>query len=203
MEKPSDIIVIGDGFAFYSMLLNFDIDKAIAATAYVIERDGGKSNMFPLIKKLYYADRSALIAWGNSITGDSLASLEKGPIVSTIYDLIKGKGQKEEHQIRWNDAIEKQSAYNMVVRKEPDRGVLSQREMEILEQSRITINAIRGSIPNWLHNHCPEWENPGRSSSPIDPRTILRLALKTEQEIQQLEEANDELRFFSSLLSAR
>lgn len=184
------------------MLLNFNIDKAIAATAYVIERDGGKSDMFPLIKKLYYADRSALIAWGNSVTGDSLASLEKGPIVSTIYNLIKGQG-KEEDQIRWNDAIERQSPYNMIVRKEPNKGVLSQREMEMLEESRVTINAIRGSIPDWLHRHCPEWENPGRSSSPIDPSTILRLAKKTEEEIQQIEEANEELRFLGSLLNAR
>jgi hypothetical protein len=54
------------------MLLDFDIDKAIAATAYLIERGGGTADMLPLIKKLYIADRMALIQWGKSITGDKL-----------------------------------------------------------------------------------------------------------------------------------
>ncbi|HEY6348326.1 MAG TPA: hypothetical protein VI636_02850 [Candidatus Angelobacter sp.] len=52
------------------MFLDFDIDKAIAATAHVIEREGGNDDMFCLIKKLYFADRTALIQWGKSITGD-------------------------------------------------------------------------------------------------------------------------------------
>jgi uncharacterized phage-associated protein len=183
------------------MLLDFNIDKAIAATAYIIERDGGKSDMFPLIKKLYYADRSALIAWGNSVTGDSLASLEKGPIVSSIYNLIKGEGE-DKFQIRWDEFIER-IQNNIAVRKEADKGVLSEREKEILESSRVTINAIRGSIPDWMHRHCPEWENPGRSSSPIDPSTILRLSNKSEEEIRRLEEANEELRLLHSLLNTR
>jgi hypothetical protein len=184
------------------MLLDFNIDKAIAATAYLIEREGGADDIFPLIKKLYYADRSALILWGNSVTGDSLASLEKGPIVSGIYNLMKGIGTEAE-LIRWNDIIERQGPYKIVVRKEPHKGVLSEREKEVLEESRVTIDAIRGSISDWLHDHCPEWENPGNSSRPIDPSTILRLANKSEEEIRQLEEANEELRFLNYLLGAR
>jgi hypothetical protein len=184
------------------MMLDFKIDKAIAATAYLIERKGGADDMFPLIKKIYYADRSALIRWGNSITGDSFASLEKGPIVSGIYDLMKGKGD-EKDQIRWNNVIQRKEPYKIVVRKEPNKGVLSEREIEVLEESRTMIDAIRGSIPKWLHKHCPEWSDPGHSSSPIDPSTILRIAKKSEEEIRRLEEANEELRFLNYLLAAR
>ena len=36
----------------------------------LIEKEGGTENMFPLLKKLYYADRTALIEWGQSITED-------------------------------------------------------------------------------------------------------------------------------------
>jgi hypothetical protein len=184
------------------MLLNFNIHKAIAATAYLIQREGGSDDMFPLIKKLYYADRSALIEWGNSITGDAFASLKKGPIVSRIYDLLKGQGT-EENLILWNDAIQRKEPFTICVRKEPDKGILSQREKEMLEKSRLKIDSIRGSISDWLHKHCPEWTNPGDSSAPIDPSTILRLAQKSEEEIRQLEETNEELRFLNSILSAR
>jgi hypothetical protein len=184
------------------MMLDFKIDKAIAATAYLIETKGGTDDMFPLIKKLYYADRTALIQWGNSITGDGLASLEKGPIVSGIYDLMKGRGN-EKDQIRWNNVIQKKEPFKIVLRKHPNKGVLSQREIEVLEESAATIDAIRGSIPKWLHKHCPEWSDPGHSSSPIDPSTILRIAQKSEEEIRKLEEANEELRFLNYLLVAR
>jgi hypothetical protein len=184
------------------MLLDFDIKKAIAAAAYLIEHQGGTEDMFILLKKLYYADRLALIKWGKSITGDSLASLDKGPVVSGIYNLLKGTGQ-ERNLIQWNDVIRREPEYTIVLRKEADKGALSEREMEVLEESRNTINAIRGSIPKWLHKNCPEWENPHGSSIPIDPSTILRTAGKSEEEIRQTEEANEELRLMNYLLASR
>ncbi|MHB8218572.1 MAG: Panacea domain-containing protein [Candidatus Sulfotelmatobacter sp.] len=196
------IIGIGGLSPFIPMLLEFKIDKAIAATAYVIERQGGTEDMFPLVKKLYYADRSALIGWGNSITGDAFASLKKGPIVSGIYDLLKGIGPVQ-HQIQWNNVIQRREPYAIVLRKEPNKGVLSEREKEVLEESRVTINAIRGSIPKWFHNHCPEWEDPGDSSIPIDPSTILRVAKKSEEEIRRIEESNEEIRMLNLLLGVK
>src|SRR6266700_7254557 len=98
------------------MLLDFNLTKAIAATAFLIEREGGTGDLFYLVKELYYADRTALILWGKSITGDSLASMGKGPIVSGIYDLLKGRGD-EQDQIEWNDVIQKGSDYCFVLRK--------------------------------------------------------------------------------------
>lgn len=184
------------------MLLNFDIKKAIAATAYLIERQGGSDDMFVLVKKIYYADRSALIKWGKSITGDSFASMDKGPIVSDIYDLFKDRGQ-ERNLIQWKDVIRREPEHRIVLRKEADKSALSEREMEVLEESRQTINSIRGSIPKWLHKNCPEWENPHGSSIPIDPSTILRKAGKSEEEIRKTEEANDEVRLMNYLLAAR
>jgi len=182
------------------MLLDFDINKAIAAAGFLLEREGGSDDMFPLIKKIYFADRSALIEWGQSITGDKLASLAKGPIVSGIYNLLKGKGE-EENQIKWNNFIQRREPYTIKLRKAPEKGLLSKREKEVLEKSRMTIDSIRGSIPTWLHRHCPEWTDPGQSSSPIDPSTILRLAQKSEEEIRRLEEANEEIRFLKYLMA--
>jgi hypothetical protein len=183
------------------MLLEFDINKAIAAAAHVIEGKGGTEDMFCLVKKLYFADRSALIGWGQTITGDALASLEKGPIVSGIYDLLKGKGT-EKNLIEWNDVIQR-SQHKISLRKAPGAGVLAEREKRVLEDASTTIDAIRGSIPKWLHRNCPEWEDPGNSSIPTDPSTILRIAKKSEEEIRRLEEANEELRVLNLLLGTR
>lgn len=183
------------------MLLNFDIKKAIAAAAYLIQREGGAEDMFYLVKELYCADRSALIKWGKSITGDSFASLEKGPIVSEIYDLLKDNGL-EKYQIQWNDVISREE-FKISLRKQADVSVLSEREMEVLEEARKTIKSIRGSIPKWCHRNFPEWTDPGKSSVPIDPSTILRLAGKSEEEIRKTEEANDEIRLLHYMLGTR
>jgi uncharacterized phage-associated protein len=183
------------------MLLDFDIKKAIAATAFLIEREGGAENMYTLLKKLYYADRTALVKWGKPITGDDLASMDKGPIVSRIYDFLKEKGV-EKDLIQWNDVICREPQFRIVLRKEADQGVLSEREMEVLEESRIKINSIRGSIGDWLHKNCPECENPRGSSAPIDPNRILRLAGKTDEEIQEVEQENEEVRLLNYLLGS-
>src|SRR5271157_3955166 len=171
------------------MLLDFDINKAVAAASYLVSQQGGKDSMFFLVKKLYYADRSALINWGNSITGDELSSLPSGPIVSRIYDLMKAKGTPQ-HLKLWNEAIKRQGN-TISLNKDPGDGALSEREKEMLEKSRRTIDSIHGmTVSQWLHKNCPEWTDPGRSSSPIDPSQILRIAQKTEEEIRQLEHTN-------------
>jgi hypothetical protein len=188
-------------FAPKKLLLDFNINKAVAAASYLIEREGGSVSMFVLVKELYYADRTALIKWGNSITGDELASLRKGPIVSGIYNLMKGGGLQE-NLVKWDDVIQR-SGNTISLRKEADKSLLSEREIEVLEDSRRTINSISGSIADWLHEHCPEWTDPGNSSIPIDPSTILRVASKTEDEIRQIEKDNDEVRHLNYLLGAR
>jgi hypothetical protein len=183
----------------FSMILDFNLDKSISATAYLLERRGGSDGMFLLLKRLYYADRTALIKWGNSITGDKLASMENGPVVSGIYDLLKGNGTKA-NLTRWEDFIERKSSNIVTLRRKPNFGLLSEREREALNHADRTIAQIKGKAADWLHENCPEWKNPGKSSTPIDPSIILRKAKKSEKEIQQLEEDNAEIRLLKSLL---
>jgi uncharacterized phage-associated protein len=182
------------------MLLDFDIKKAVAAAAYLIERQGGTEDMYTLLKKLYYADRIALVKWGQSITGDKLVSMDKGPIVSKIYDLLKDQGT-ETNLISWKDVISRETNYKIILRKNADLGVLSEREMEALEESRNRINKIRGSIGAWLVKNCPECEHPEGTSTSIDPAKILRLAGKTEEQIREIEEENEEIKLLNYLLN--
>lgn len=183
------------------MLLDFNINKAIAAAAYVIQRNGGREGMFVLVKKLYWADRTALIDWGKSITGDSFASLSKGPIVSGIYDLLKNKGSQK-NRIAWNDVIIR-TGNTITLRKDPSNAALSEREIQVLDRAIRKIDSIEGPLYKWFHNNCPEWKNPHASSKPIDPSEILRKTGKSEEEIRITEEANYEVRMMSYLLNAR
>ena len=43
-----------------------------------------------LIKLLYLADREALLRWGRPITFDAYVSMDRGPVLSSVLDLING-----------------------------------------------------------------------------------------------------------------
>ena len=75
-----------------SIKFSFDINKTIAALAFLARRQGAKLDMFLSIKRLYSADRRALASWGKTITGDKMVSMDKGPVLSTVYELFKGRG---------------------------------------------------------------------------------------------------------------
>jgi uncharacterized phage-associated protein len=185
------------------MLLDFDIQKTLSAIAFLIQREGGELDMFLALKMLYLADKEALIHWGKTITGDSFASLPKGPVLSRTYDLFKGAGPKKEQE-QWNSCFSERVNQAIHLLKDVDTGLLSEREMETLESARIRIHEVAPwDVADWLHKTCPEWQDPKDSSTPIDPSTILRNAGKSEEEIRLIEESNDSFRLAKTILGGR
>jgi len=73
------------------MHIEFDIRKAIAATAFLVNRQGGKLDMFLGLKMLYLADKNSLIKWGKTITGDKFVSMRRGQFSAafTIYSKVR------------------------------------------------------------------------------------------------------------------
>jgi uncharacterized phage-associated protein len=57
-----------------------------------------------MLKLLYIADRESLRATGRPITGDQMVAMEHGPVLSGVFDLIKG-----EHKAwpRWSECFKK------------------------------------------------------------------------------------------------
>jgi uncharacterized phage-associated protein len=185
------------------MRFQFNVDKAIAATAYVIQKGGGKFDVFALIKTLYLANRIALIKFGRSITGDKLASLDKGPVVSDTYHLIqKSSRAKPEHQAKWDQFISERQSHVLRVLKKPDFGYLSVRERAILDEAFKTISEIPPYLlSSWTHDHCPEWKDPKGSSMVIDPAEILKIESKSGAEIAEIKEEVESLNALDALLN--
>lgn len=159
--------------------------------------------MFLGLKTLYVADKDALIQWGKTITGDSPVSMDNGPVLSTTYNLFKGEGPDAE-QALWNESISERQNHAVHLLRDVDLGILSEREVAALESARLQIESMPPwRVARWLHDNCPEWQDPHGSSIPIDPSTILRNAGKSEEEIQQIEEANRVVQFAKYLLGPR
>jgi uncharacterized phage-associated protein len=184
------------------MTFVFDIEKTIAAVAFLAKCEDGKLDMFLSIKMLYLADKKALESWGKTITGDKMVSMPKGPVLSTIYNLFKGIGSAD-HLAEWNANFGETVNNKIQLRKNPNLDLLSEDELEALEAAR---NEIDSSAPwevaEWLHKTCPEWEDPKGSSRRIDPSLILRNAGRTEEEIRMIEESTQEFNQIEKMLSS-
>lgn len=67
--------------------MTFQPEKAIAAIGYLIDKTG--EGLYPLMKMMYLADRLHLWRYGRLIAGDTYSAMEKGPVPSGTYDLLK------------------------------------------------------------------------------------------------------------------
>jgi len=169
----------------------FDLQKTIAALAFLAEREKGNLNMFLSIKMLYLADKKALASWGKTITGDKMVSMPKGPVLSTVYDLFKGVGTAQNLK-EWNFYFGETVNNAIQVRQHPDIELLSEDERAALDAAREEIESVAPwEVAKWLHESCPEWEDPHGSSRSIDPAVILRNAGHSEDEIKMIEDSAD------------
>jgi hypothetical protein len=182
------------------MTFRYDIDKAIAATAYLLQRARGSYNVLPLVKALYYANRKSLVDCGRSITGDSLCSMENGTVVSNTYDLMKGSAVANPNDLKkWREFISEKKGNTLTLIRLPDFGILSGREIKQLDEAYQVVSTVRGTWKAWAHRVFPEYENVGKGSKPIDPKTILRLEKIAEDEISEIEEEIAEVNWLKSI----
>jgi uncharacterized phage-associated protein len=182
----------------------FDIEKSIAAAAYLTKKSGGSITVFKLVKMLYLADRIALLQWHRPITGDSFVSMKSGPVVSHIYDLIKGRILNQELR-KWRAVFKKRSGNDVSLQDkaaEVDIDSLSPREVEALDCAFEQIKKLsKGDIASALHQLLPEWRDPKGSSIPIEPQEILKQTESAES-IAEIEKELDHVFAVKAALKA-
>jgi uncharacterized phage-associated protein len=170
------------------MRFRFDIDKAIAATAFVIQQRGGRYTVLPLVKTLYLANRLFLIQYGRTITGDRFVSMNMGPVVSETYDLLKGSSSADPlHLEKWRDFISPRQGNYVSVTNQPDFDFLSEKEVEAIKEAISIISKVKGKLSDWSHLVFPEWKDPHGGSEDIDPKDILKIENKSDKEISEIE----------------
>jgi uncharacterized phage-associated protein len=67
----------------------FDYEKTVAATVYIVSKNLPELTMGKLFKLLYFSDKDHLVRYGRPITGDKYAAMKDGPVPSHLYDLFK------------------------------------------------------------------------------------------------------------------
>ena len=163
-----------------------NIEKLMQAAGYILKKYKYRLNYTKLMKLLYLADKEALKESNRSISGDSYVCMKSGPVLSGLYDLIKGKHSDTGAQLAWNtrystDGYDLTANFDRLPEKK-----LSPFEKRVMDK----IDAKFHRKPydymiNYVHNPdmCPEWKDPGYTSVPLKVEDILKSVGRTDEEI--------------------
>jgi len=138
-----------------------------------------------LLKMLYIADRIALERIEQPITGDHYVSMKYGPVLSGVYDLIKGKPIDDALPL-WSEYISPSDKNFVYLVKDPGNDELCEEEEEILQEVYQTFGHLDPfHVAEWTHD-LPEWKDPHGSAIPILVEDILKNVGKSEEEIEEI-----------------
>jgi hypothetical protein len=107
--------------------------KSTQAAAHLMKRAGGTMNSMVLIKMLYLSDRLSIFRRGRAITGDNYRSMEFGPVLSKVHDLITEQPSPNDRAI-WRKYISERVNWKVNLIDDPGEGALSEGERQILDE---------------------------------------------------------------------
>jgi uncharacterized phage-associated protein len=178
--------------------LRFNEAKATEAATRLLAARGGTMHYLKLIKLLYFADREALLRWGRPITTDRYVSMDNGPVVSHIYNLI-AEEQEPGSESCWRHYISEPKNYQVTLLRRKLSDELSKAEEDLLDE----IFEKFGTKNRWelvrIAHSLPEWCNPQGSAIPIEYSDIFKAAAKTKAEIAALEDELTSLSYADDL----
>lgn len=154
------------------MGFQFKIEKTMQAIATLLHFHGTKEMSYMrLLKILYIADRESLKETGQPMTGDQVVAMVHGPVLSAVYNLIKGE------QRSWSvwSAYFRKNGYRIEMIDDPGNGKLSKYEIgKLRELTKTYEDKNEWDMIDIVHEF-EEWKrnNPGKSSRPIPLEDIL------------------------------
>jgi len=160
----------------------FPTRKAAQVVAFFGLKTGGSINILRATKLIYLADRRSMEKRDFPITEDNFVSMPFGPVNTITYDYMNGRAPARQDE--WAEFVDKRSEYDIPVAKGikiQDLDELSRADLAILEETWAEFKDIeKYELAEWTHRFCPEWQNPGKSSIPIDFSTVYRKLGKTD-----------------------
>jgi uncharacterized phage-associated protein len=164
------------------MLIPFDILKVAQACAVLLKSEPSRRmSRLRLLKVLYIADREYLAERGRPITGDRVAAMDHGPVLSRTYDLIKGT---DPGTATWCRNLRTLGARDVELGEDPGVGKLSRFEIEKLQRVATRLADLDDWSVAELTPDFPEWEKnvPAKGTSkPIPLDDLLAATGRLDQ----------------------
>lgn len=176
----------------------FSEKKAAHVAAFFLFQNTGRLNILKLMKLLYLAERRSYQLYGEPMIGDTLVSMDHGPVLSRTLDRLNGMSTSTECGL--NSWMTIREGHDVVLR---DPSVIRSPEEDLLELSDADLNVLNETwaefghmtqfqIRDYTHEHCAEWVDPEGSSYPITVEKLLSVLEFDEPQtrtlLQKLEE---------------
>jgi hypothetical protein len=170
------------------MMLSYNPKKATQAAAYLVSLDGGRMDLWTMLKLIYLFDRESLVETGSSITGDALDNMPHGGTPSQIYDNTKSHRDERFRDAIWREYLT-ESIDNVVALKNENflTDELSDFERTLIKQTWEKFGKLSPKTLYAFVHGLPEFKDPEGSSVRIDPEEILRHANWTDEDIARAE----------------
>ncbi len=165
----------------------FHPEKAVEAAAVFLKLHGRPMKYLGLLKMLYIADRVALERLEQPITGDRYVSMDYGPVLSGVYDLLKGKPVEDALPL-WSQFISPRNGNHVDLLNDPGDADLCEAEEEIIQEVYQAFGHLDPfEVAEWTHD-LPEWQDPHGSAVPITVEDILKNVGKSADEIAEIQQ---------------
>ena len=183
-----------------SITFQFHPEKAVEAAAVLLKLHGKPMRHLGLLKMLYIADRFALEQMEQPITGDRYVSMNYGPVLSGVYDLIKGNPVDNALPI-WSKYISPRKENCVSLLNDPGIEDLCEEEEEIIQQVYKEFGHLDPfDVAEWTHDF-PEWQDPHDSAIPILVEVVLKNVGKSAAEIEEIQREVDREAYLDKVLN--
>jgi len=181
-----------------------DVRKAVEVVAMFLKLNERKPiDHVSLMKLLYMADRLSLQRFDTPVIGDRYVSMDKGLVLSNVYDLIKGQVLQDMPDALnvWNKYICRNSKWELEILENPSNDELCENDEDIIREIYTeNINKNVSELIDIAHGF-PEWENPNGSSIYLKIGDLLGKAGKTEGRIKLIESDTQRKNYLDQILS--
>jgi len=176
--------------------------KSAQAAAVLLKLNQGNLDQYKFIKMLYWADRAALERWDEPITGDRVASMPHGQVLSDIYDLTKGYCPRA--RADWEPFVSDvdNETHRIRLKDDPGTSELSRAEIAILTDSYHKFKDMGFREIKKFFGALPEHEDVERTSKELPFNQILLKLGKSSEHVAEAEKRLWDIRTAERLLGA-
>lgn len=165
--------------------IKFNEQKSTEAASLLLHLKGGRADFWWIIKMLYLIDREAFKRWERPITYDFYKSLPYGPVVMSIYNIIK-KNLPSLFWKRYIVTLPKESEV-MLTGSPAKIRKLSKAEIDLINELYKEFGNRSGKeLVKYTHT-LPEWRDPHDGAAiPIELPDLLTVLDYKPDEIERI-----------------
>lgn len=161
-----------------------DAEKAIEAILYISKKS---TDLFHIVKTLYFADKLHLEHYGRLITGDCYVAMREGPVPSGAYDLIKfARGDEYQYESKIKNAHPEKAfivkGNDILPQRETNLDVFSESDIECLDEALKTYSQMN-ALKLWNEVHREKSYKETQRNKQIPLSKIIELDIPNGNEI--------------------